>query len=187
MTRRALLSVSDKTGLVPLAKNLAGLGFELVASGGTARTLREGGLTVTDVSAMTGSPEVLGGRVKTLHPAVHAGILSRRTAADAAELAAQNIAAIDVVVCNLYPFHRAPSIEQIDIGGVTLLRAAAKNYAHVSVASDPADYDGLVKALTAGDATLSAFNATGAAKAFAMTARYDLAIGGWLRACPKET
>ena len=131
---KALLSVYDKSGLVELGTGLVGLGYELVASGGTARALRLAGLSVTPISAITGHPEILDGRVKTLHPVVHGGILARRTERHLTELEDHNIAPIDVVVCNLYPFvqtvrsgaSEADTVEQIDIGGVTLLRAAAK-------------------------------------------------------------
>ncbi|MBK7219495.1 MAG: hypothetical protein IPH95_21150, partial [Candidatus Promineofilum sp.] len=142
MTKRAILSVHDKTGLIELGRGLAALGWELVASGGTARALRAAGLAAREVSDVTGAPEMLGGRVKTLHPAIHGGILARDTADDRADLAAQGIAPIDLVVCNLYPFAAtvarpgvttAEAVEQIDIGGVTLLRAAAKNFARVVV------------------------------------------------------
>ena len=128
---RALLSVYDKTGLVALGRGLSELGYELVASGGTARRLSEAGLAVTSVDAVTGHPEILGGRVKTLHPAIHGGILARRTDEHLAELGEHGIGAIDVVVCNLYPFREtvaradvteAHAVEEIDIGGVTLLR-----------------------------------------------------------------
>ena len=133
-----------------------GLGFELVASGGTARALSAAGLPVTQVDQVTGFPEILGGRVKTLHPAIHGGILARRTPEHLAELAAHGIAPVDLVVCNLYPFAatvarpgvtEAEAVEEIDIGGVTLLRAAAKNFESVAVVCDPADYAGVLAAL----------------------------------------
>ncbi len=193
--RRALFSVYDKTGLVELASGLSGQGFELIASGGTARRLREAGLPVTDVAEVTGSPEVLGGRVKTLHPAIHAGILARRTSADAAELARLGWAPIDVVVCNLYPFAQtvaregateADIIEQIDIGGVALLRAAAKNLAHVTVVPDPAFYDEVLGVVIRGD-DLPALNRRMAREAFKVTARYDQAIESWLSAAKPLT
>ncbi len=181
MNRRCLLSVSDKTHLVDLGRRLVDHGFELVASGGTARALREVGLAVTAVADLTGSPELLGGRVKTLHPAVHGGILAERSPAHLAELEQQGIGPIEVVVCNLYPFADTvaregagfgEAIEQIDIGGVTLLRAAAKNCAHVTVLCDPADYP------LAGLAT-PAERRRLAAKAFAHTHAYDAAISTW--------
>ena len=149
MSRRALLSVYDKTGLVEFAAGLAELGFELVASGGTARALSAAGLPVTQVDQVTGFPEILGGRVKTLHPAIHGGILARRTPEHLAELAAHDIAPVDLVVSNLYPFAatiarpgvtEAEAVEEIDIGGVALTRAAAKNFESVAVLCDPADY-----------------------------------------------
>ena len=148
MTKRAILSVHDKTGLIELGRGLVALGWELIASGGTARALRDAGLPAREVSDVTGAPEMLGGRVKTLHPAIHGGILARDTAGDRADLAAQGIAPIDLVVGNLYPFAAtiarpgtttAEAVEQIDIGGVTLLRAAAKNFGRVVVLCDPAD------------------------------------------------
>ncbi|HLQ36033.1 MAG TPA: bifunctional phosphoribosylaminoimidazolecarboxamide formyltransferase/IMP cyclohydrolase, partial [Chloroflexota bacterium] len=126
---RALLSVYDKTGLIDFARGLSGLGIELVSSGGTAEELRRAGLTVREVAELTGFPEMLDGRVKTLHPAIHGGILARRDKQDHLDQLEQHgIAPIDVVVCNLYPFASEPSIETIDIGGVALLRAAAKNH-----------------------------------------------------------
>ncbi len=137
MKRRAILSVYDKSGLVELGRGLDELGFELVASGGTARALANAHLPVSEVEAVTGFPEILGGRVKTLHPAIHGGILARRTPEHLAELAAHDVSPVDLVVCNLYPFVEtvrrpgvtdAEAVEEIDIGGVTLLRAAAKNF-----------------------------------------------------------
>jgi len=189
-TRRALLSVYDKAGLLPFAEGLAALGFELIASGGTARALVEAGLAVTEVSDLTGYPELLGGRVKTLHPAVHGGILSRRTPEDAAELAEHGLGAIDLVACNLYPFEatvarpgvtEAEAVEEIDIGGVTLLRAAAKACAHVTVAPEPAAYPEVLAALRGGEGdALRALRRRLAARAFAQTARYDRAIAAWM-------
>ncbi len=185
---RALLSVSDKTGLVPFAQGLAELGLELVASGGTARALREAGLAVTDVSEVTGHPEILGGRVKTLHPAIHGGILAKPTEDHLAELAEHGIGAIEVVACNLYPFQQtvarpdvteAEAIEQIDIGGVALLRAAAKSFARVAIVSDPTTYDEVLAALKAGTMDLEARRRLALA-AFRHTAAYDAAIQAWL-------
>ena len=187
-TRRALLSVYDKRGLVDFGRGLAGLGFELVASGGTARALADAGLPVVQVDEITGFPEILGGRVKTLHPAVHGGILARRTAEHLAELEAHAITPIDLVVCNLYPFVQtvsrpgvteAQAVEEIDIGGVTLLRAAAKNFESVAVVCDPADYAGLLEALGAGTVD-QAERRRLALKAFRHTATYDAAIATWL-------
>uniref|UniRef100_A0A4W4GZD6 Bifunctional purine biosynthesis protein ATIC n=1 Tax=Electrophorus electricus TaxID=8005 RepID=A0A4W4GZD6_ELEEL len=160
MAPLALLSVSDKTGLLDFAKRLMSLGFSLVASGGTAKTLRDAGVSVRDVSELTGFPEMLGGRVKTLHPAVHSGILARHTPSDQADMEKQGFSLVRVVVCNLYPFVKtimspnvtvADAVEQIDIGGVTLLRAAAKNHARVTVVCDPADYELVAKEMEASD------------------------------------
>ena len=185
---RALFSVYDKTGLVEFAQRLHAAGVELIASGGTARQLADAGLPVTQVDALTGFPEILGGRVKTLHPAVHGGILARRTDEHLAELAAHSLAPIDFVVCNLYPFQRtvaapdvteAEAIEQIDIGGVALLRAAAKNFESVAVVSDPADYGAVAGAVEAGSLDADQRRRL-ALKAFRHTAEYDTAISGWL-------
>src|SRR5689334_10624799 len=148
--RRALISVSDKEGLVPFARALAARGVALVSTGGSARALREAGLPVAEVASVTGFPEMLDGRVKTLHPAVHGGLLARRDRPDhLASLAAHGIGEIDLLVCNLYPFaltvasgaDRETCIENIDIGGPALIRAAAKNHDFVAVVTDPADYD----------------------------------------------
>ncbi|GMV41421.1 MAG: bifunctional purine biosynthesis protein PurH [Myxococcales bacterium] len=186
--RRALLSVHDKRGLAELGRGLVRLGFELVASGGTARALADAGMPVTPVEAVTGAPEILGGRVKTLHPRIHGGILARRTEEHLDELAAHDIAAIDVVVCNLYPFAatvarpgvtEAQAVEEIDIGGVTLLRAAAKNFESVTVIVDPDDYGRLLEVLAAGGPTLEQ-RRSHALQAFRHTAAYDAAIATWL-------
>jgi len=188
MTRRALLSVWDKTGLVDFGTKLHSLGFELLASGGTARKLREADLPVLDVSEITGHPEILGGRVKTLHPAVHGGLLARGTDAHLAELEANGITPIDIVVCNLYPFEATVSkegvtvpqaVEEIDIGGVTLLRAAAKNFERVLIVSDPGDYDSVVAHLE-GDTIDAPLRQKLAVKAFTRTAAYDTAIANWM-------
>ncbi len=193
---RALLSVSDKTGLVPFATGLAELGWTLVASGGTAQVLRAAGLTVTDVADLTGVPELLGGRVKTLHPAVHAGILARGTEADFAELAGHSIQPIDLVVCNLYPFWEAvkrPSVpladavEQIDIGGVALLRAAAKNLERVTVVCNPNDYQAVINELRADGNVSAETRRRLAIQAFAHTRDYDAAIESYLRQSQLET
>lgn len=190
MKKRAILSVFDKTNLLSLSQDLAALGWELIASGGTARALRQAGLPVQDVSDITGAPEMLGGRVKTLHPAVHGGILARDIPADQADLAANGIAPIDLVVCNLYPFAQtiatpgvtlAEAIEQIDIGGVTLLRAAAKNFARVTVLCDPADYPAVLAAFQSGVPDV-ALRQHLAVKAFAHTRDYDTAITAYLQA-----
>jgi len=185
---RALLSVSDKTGIVDFARGLVALGFELVSTGGTARTLREGGLVVTDVSQVTGHPEMLDGRVKTLHPAVHASILARRERADDLEtLASHGYAPIDIVCVNLYPFHdaaaaRAPipeAMEQVDIGGPSMLRSAAKNHAGVLAVVDPHDYTRVLDVLGR-DGADRAFRLGLAAKVFAHTAAYDAAIARYI-------
>ena len=189
-TPQALLSVSDKTGLPELARELHTLGFRLYASGGTAKAIRAAEIPVTDVADLTGAPEMLGGRVKTLHPAVHGGILARDIPADRADLDAQGYDFIDLVVCNLYPFEEtiarenvtpAQAVEQIDIGGVTLLRAAAKNYARVTVICDPTDYAAVLDELRAHGETTAATRERLALKAFQHTAAYDAAISGYLR------
>uniref|UniRef100_A0A674EAP6 Bifunctional purine biosynthesis protein ATIC n=1 Tax=Salmo trutta TaxID=8032 RepID=A0A674EAP6_SALTR len=187
-----LLSVSDKSGLLDFAKRLVNVGLSLVASGGTAKTLRDAGLAVRDVSELTGHPEMLGGRVKTLHPAVHGGILARHTPSDKADMEKLGYSLVRVVVCNLYPFVKTISntnvtvedaVEQIDIGGVTLLRAAAKNHARVTIVCDPADYK-LVAVEMEGsegkDTTLDT-RKTLALKAFTHTAQYDEAIADYFR------
>jgi len=190
---RALLSVSDKTGLVALGRGLAELGVELVASGGTATALREAGLAVLDVAELTRSPEMLGGRVKTLHPKVHGGILARRELAeDRADLEAQEIGEIDLVVVNLYPFEatvakpgttRAEAVEKIDIGGPSMIRSAAKNHAHVAVLIDPADYDAVLDEMRDhGGALSDATRRRLAVKAFERTSAYDAAIHAYLAA-----
>jgi len=188
--RRALLSVSDKTGLVELAKDLDSLGVALVASGGTAGAIRDAGLPVQDVAELTASPEMLGGRVKTLHPKIHGGILARRDLAeDQADMEANEIAAIDLVVCNLYPFQatvarpdvtRAEAVEKIDIGGPSMIRSAAKNHAHVGVLCDPGDYGAVVGALREEGGLGAALRRRLALKAFQHTAAYDAAISQWL-------
>lgn len=185
----ALISVSDKTGLADFARQLAQLDWTFIASGGTAQTLREAGLTVTDVAEATGSPEMLGGRVKTLHPKIHGGILARGTEEDRAELAKHDIIKIDMVVCNLYPFQQTVSrpdvtlneaVEQIDIGGVALLRAAAKNFAQVTVICDPGDYDYVANELRFHGPLSKNRRADLARKVFDYTAAYDTAIRNYL-------
>ena len=157
--RRALLSVSDKTGIVELARELAGLGFALVSTGGTARTIAGAGLAVTEVSSLTGFPEIMDGRVKTLHPKVHGALLGR-SGTDDSVMREQGIEPIDVLVINLYPFaetiarpgcHYEDAIENIDVGGPAMLRAAAKNHARVTVLVDPADYAGALAELRGGN------------------------------------
>ncbi|HUR62756.1 MAG TPA: bifunctional phosphoribosylaminoimidazolecarboxamide formyltransferase/IMP cyclohydrolase [Candidatus Thermoplasmatota archaeon] len=183
-TPRALLSVSDKAGIVEFARRLHGLGLGLVSTGGTAKQLRAAGLDVEDVSDLTGFPEMMEGRVKTLHPKVAGGILADRSiASHVASLQEHGITPIDLVVVNLYPFERAAAegadldelIEQIDIGGPSLLRAAAKNHAHVLVVTDPAQYDRVATALEAGAVPL-ALRQELALRAFQHTARYDAII-----------
>jgi phosphoribosylaminoimidazolecarboxamide formyltransferase/IMP cyclohydrolase len=185
--RRALLSVTDKTGLVEFAEVLAGLGVELVSTGGTAKTLRDAGLTVKDVAELTGFPEMLDGRVKTLHPGVHGGILHRRDLPEhVAAVEEYGIAPIDMVVVNLYAFEKTAVkagvttpelIENIDIGGPSMLRSAAKNYADVAVVSSSADYPALMEELKANEGKLSQETRWRLAKgAFATTAAYDSAI-----------
>ncbi len=187
-TRYALLSVSDKRGVDTFARALHDLGYTLIASGGTARALRAAGLPVTDVSTLTGFPEILDGRVKTLHPRVHGGILAKRTPSHLAELEAHGIPPIEVVAVNLYPFESTvqqpdvtleKALENIDIGGVALLRAAAKNFRHVVVVCDPDDYGWVAEALARGGPDESE-RRTLAVKAFRHTAAYDAAIATYL-------
>jgi len=188
----ALLSVSDKNGLVAFAEQLNSLGFKLVASGGTAKAIRAANIDVSEVEDLTGAPEMLGGRVKTLHPAVHGGILARLQESDQADLKKQNYEMIRLVVCNLYPFVKTvadPSVkvqdavENIDIGGVTLLRAAAKNHARVTVVCDPSDYDKVLEELKTSENrdTLLDTRKGLALKAFNHTAEYDSAISNYFR------
>jgi phosphoribosylaminoimidazolecarboxamide formyltransferase/IMP cyclohydrolase len=188
--RRALISVWDKSGLTDLARALAGRGVEILSTGGTARDLRAAGLAVTDVAEVTGFPEIMDGRVKTLHPRIHGGLLARRD--DAAHVAAMEehaIAPIDLLVVNLYPFEAtvaagAPAaevIENIDIGGPAMIRAGAKNHAHVAVVVDPSDYGPLLAELDAtGGQTTLAFRQALAQAAFARTAAYDAAVSNWM-------
>ena len=187
---RALLSVSDKTGLVDLGRALADRGIELVSTGGTARSLREAGLAVRDVAEMTGYPEMMDGRVKTLHPVVHGGLLALRDNADhAAAMATHGIAPIDLLVVNLYPFEEtvaqgadyATAIENIDIGGPAMIRAAAKNHAFVNVVVDIEDYAPLLTELDAhGGQTSYAFRQRLALTAYGRTAAYDAAVSTWM-------
>ncbi len=181
--RRALLSVSDKSGLVELGAALAALGVELVSTGGTAKALRDAGLTVLDVAELTGFPEMMDGRVKTLHPKVHGGLLAVRDNPEhAAAMAEHAIGAIDLVVVNLYPFEatvakgaeRDEIIENIDIGGPSMVRSAAKNHRYVAIVTDPADYDAVAQG-----STTFAQRKQFAAKAFAATAAYDAMISQW--------
>ena len=188
---RALLSVSDKTGVVDLARELQGRGWTLLSTGGTARALRDAGLPVTEVSEVTGHPEMMEGRVKTLHPAVHAGLLGRRdNADDVAQMAAHGYEPIDLVAVNLYPFREtvarpgatlADAIENIDIGGPSMLRSAAKNHASVWVVVDPADYPVVLAALDSGDDERALrIRRELAAKVYAHTSDYDRAITDYL-------
>ncbi|MEM9950698.1 MAG: bifunctional phosphoribosylaminoimidazolecarboxamide formyltransferase/IMP cyclohydrolase [Chloroflexota bacterium] len=186
---RALLSVSDKTGIVDFGRELVSIGWELVASGGTAKALEDAGLQVTPVGQLTGVPELLGGRVKTLHPAIHAGILARDKSEDLDEIAEHGYAPINMVVCNLYPFQETVSqvgvtlqdaIEKIDIGGVTLIRAAAKNFFRVVTICDPKDYDHIIAGLKASGEVELATRRDLAVKAFAHTRDYDTAIHAFL-------
>jgi phosphoribosylaminoimidazolecarboxamide formyltransferase/IMP cyclohydrolase len=177
---RALLSVSDKSGLVPFAQGLAELGFELVSSGGTYATLTEAGLVARTVSEVTGADEMLDGRVKTLHPAIHGGILANRNEqSHMQQLLERDIAPIDLVISNLYPFVAAPGIENIDIGGPTMVRAAAKNHDAVAIVVDPEDYDSVLGALRSNDGLTASRRRSLARKAFAHTAAYDAAIVSW--------
>ena len=186
--QRALISVSDKTGLTSFARKLHEAGVELVASGGTAGQLADAGMPVTPTEALTGFPELLDGRVKTLHPAIHGGILARRTREHLSELAQQGLLPIDLVIVNLYPFQRtvaeegvalAEAVEQIDIGGVALLRAAAKNFESVTVICDPSDYERVAQAVADGGPDAES-RQTLALKAFRHTAEYDAAISNFL-------
>ena len=189
--KQALLSVSDKTGLVEFARGLAGLGVALISTGGTAKLLRDAGLKVTEIADHTGFPEMLDGRVKTLHPKVHGGILARRDVPEhAAALKKAGISAIDLVVVNLYPFDAtvarpgctlAEAIENIDIGGPAMVRSAAKNYEHVAVVTDPAEYAPLLAEMKAAGGALGAETRFRLARrAFSHTARYDGAISNYL-------
>jgi phosphoribosylaminoimidazolecarboxamide formyltransferase/IMP cyclohydrolase len=198
MPSRALISVYDKTNLIDLARALHTLNWQLIASGGTAKAIEAAGVPVTTVEAFTRSPEILGGRVKTLHPAIHGGILARDTAEDVADLAkvspllqgeGPGVRLIDMVVSNLYPFEQtiaqpnvtaADAIEQIDIGGVALTRAAAKNFERVTIVTDPADYDAIIAELRAHGATTRETRKRLAQKAFAVTAHYDTLIQQFL-------
>ncbi|HEX4545067.1 MAG TPA: bifunctional phosphoribosylaminoimidazolecarboxamide formyltransferase/IMP cyclohydrolase, partial [Candidatus Acidoferrum sp.] len=181
--QRALISVFDKTGIVDFAKRLAALSIEILSTGGSAKTLREAGLPVRDVSEFTGWPEMLGGRVKTLHPKVHGGLLFRRNLAeDLKEAAEHGIAPIDLVVVNLYPFESTAAkkdltaeelIENIDIGGPTMLRSAAKNFESVTVITDPVDYARVAQELESSRETSLATRLDLARKVFATTSHYD--------------
>ncbi len=190
MSRLALLSVSDKTGIVELARQLVEFQFEIISSGGTAKTLQEAGITVTKVSDYTGSPEILGGRVKTLHPRIHGGILARRDLVeDRTDLETNNIRPLDLVVVNLYPFEQTISqsnatipeaIEKIDIGGPTLIRAAAKNFKYLTVLCSPEQYGNYLIEYQRSNGEISlAFRQQMAGYAFAHTNSYDRAISAY--------
>lgn len=188
--RLAIISVSDKTGLLDFVRALLGKGLKIVASGGTSKLIRDAGLECSDVSQITGHPEMLGGRVKTLHPAVHAGILSRKMESDVADMNRLNYNFIDYVVCNLYPFSATISkenttisdaVENIDIGGVTLLRAAAKNHERVTVLCDPNDYEKVLKEINQFGDTQASTRQLLALKAFTHTAEYDSVISDYFR------
>ncbi len=189
--RRALISVYDKVGVVDFARGLSKLDIAIISSGGTARALRDAGVPVTEVESVTGAPEMLGGRVKTLHPNIHGGILALRSSPDhMAELAAHSIDPIDLVVTNLYPFHdvasRAESsedeiIEMIDVGGPTMIRAAAKNYSDVCVVTDSAEYPEILAELEENNTTISyATRKDCALRAFDVTLRYEVGISAWM-------
>jgi phosphoribosylaminoimidazolecarboxamide formyltransferase/IMP cyclohydrolase len=189
--QRAILSVTDKSNLVSFAKALQGLGVEILSTGGTARQLREGAVTATDISEFTGFPEMLDGRVKTLHPRVHAGILAQRDNPDHMKtMAAHHLKAIDMVVVNLYAFEKTvarkdctleQAIENIDIGGPTMLRAAAKNYRDVAVVVDPGDYDSIIAEMKSNDGRLGLDTRFRLAKkVFRLTHEYDGAISRYL-------
>jgi phosphoribosylaminoimidazolecarboxamide formyltransferase / IMP cyclohydrolase len=200
MTRLALLSTSDKTGLVSFAQSLVNeFGYQIISSGGTAAALQSAGVSVTKVSDYTGAPEILGGRVKTLHPRIHGGILARRDlASDQADMLANSIQGIDLVVVNLYPFEQtlatlqaqghalapealATAVEQIDIGGPAMVRASAKNFAHVTILCDPSQYETYLTELTAHQSPSAAFRLACAQTAFERTAAYDRAIATYLQ------
>ncbi|MGH7304322.1 MAG: bifunctional phosphoribosylaminoimidazolecarboxamide formyltransferase/IMP cyclohydrolase, partial [Candidatus Rokuibacteriota bacterium] len=189
--RRALVSVHDKTGIVDFARALAGLGVEILSTGGTAKLIREAGVRVLDVSEVTGFPEMLDGRVKTLHPKIHGGILARRDVPEhLAALDKHGITPIDLIVSALYPFEETvarpgvaldEAIEQIDVGGPTMIRAAAKNYQSVAVVTAPSQYGPVLEELQASGGSLSDTTRFGLAReAFRRTARYDAAISAYL-------
>ncbi|MBF0549456.1 MAG: IMP cyclohydrolase [Deltaproteobacteria bacterium] len=191
---RAIMSVTDKAGLVDFAKGLSRFGVDILSTGGTAKLLLNNHVPVTEISAYTGFPEMMDGRVKTLHPKVHGGILARRDHADdLAQMARHDIKPIDLVVVNLYQFEKtvakdgctlADAIENIDIGGPTMLRASAKNYQDVTVVVDPADYELVLAEMSANDgATLLTTRFALAKKVYALTAHYDQAITDYLSKC----
>src|ERR1700741_962625 len=196
--QRAILSVTDKTGLVDFARKLEGLDVELISTGGTAKLLRDSGVTVKDISDLTGFPEMLDGRVKTLHPKVHGGILHRReNAAHRSAVAEHGIQPIDMVVVNLYAFEKTAAklgvhfdelIENIDIGGPSMIRSAAKNFQDVAVVTSPSDYASIADELARSEGGLSlATKWRLAQKAFATTAAYDSAIASTLERVPADS
>lgn len=191
MIRRAVISVSDKTGIVDFAKELAAMGVEILSTGGTAKSMREGGVAVVEVSDYTGFPEMMDGRVKTLHPRIHGGLLCRRSnPKDMEDCAKQGIGMIDMLVVNLYPFEATiakpnvsfdEAIENIDVGGPAMLRAASKNFQDVVVVTDPADYAVVLAEMKASGGSVSrATKLRLAQKVFAHTGRYDTMIAGYL-------
>ena len=178
---RALISVYDKTGIIDTAKSLSDLGWDIVSSGGTANALRDAGIAVTPVEEITQSPEMLDGRVKTLHPNIHGGILADRSKPEhLASLDEYGIEPIDLVICNLYPFRSDPGIELIDIGGPTMVRAAAKNHDSVGIIVDPNDYETVLTELSEQGSLSDPTRRRLARTAFAHTAAYDAAIVEWL-------
>jgi phosphoribosylaminoimidazolecarboxamide formyltransferase / IMP cyclohydrolase len=192
--KRAIVSVFDKTGVVDLCRALEERDWEIVSTGGTAAALKAAGVAVVDLSDVTGFPEMLEGRVKTLHPRIHAGILARPTADHLATLARHDITPVDLVVVNLYPFADtiarpgvtvAEAIEMIDIGGPTMLRAAAKNHERVAVVCDPADYPGVIAQVDAGGFT-AATRWRYARKVFTHTAEYDATVRDWMAGVPEQ-
>lgn len=195
MIQRALISVSDKTGIVELARQLTARQIEILSTGGTAKSLRDAGIPVIDVSDYTGFPEILDGRVKTLHPKIHAGLLARRDLHDDV-MRRENLPYIDLVIVNFYPFEKTvaakdckldEAVEQIDIGGPSMVRSAAKNYTDVAVVVDPADYTTIIDEMTAGQGTVTrATRFRLAQKAFALVAQYDAAICNYLTAYQGE-
>ena len=196
--KRALISVSDKSGIVGLARALADMKVEILSTGGTARTLRQNEIKIVDVSDYTGFPEMLDGRIKTLHPKIHGGLLGQRENPDHVKtMAKHGINPIDMVVVNLYPFEATvaksnctleEAIENIDIGGPTMIRSASKNYRDVTVVVDPGDYDGLITELRENDGQISARTRFRLAKkVFQMTARYDGAISNYLSTVEGES
>src|ERR1700735_2635695 len=194
--KRALISVFDKTGLVDIARDLAGLGVELVSTGGTRAAIAAAGLAVKDIADLTGYPEMMDGRVKTLHPVVHGGLLGVRDAPDHAKAMSEHgIGGIDLVYVNLYPFEEtvagggdfAACVENIDIGGPAMIRSAAKNHAYVCVCTAPEDLAEVIAALKADGATSLALRKRLAAKAYARTAAYDAAIAAWFAQAVGDT